>query len=687
MSGRTSICVVVVLTVSLWFFGCAASGNLVVVPSDVAQASVPEGKFQDVHAVYLYNIGYVHFDPVDIGNTYYPAYAYSQYAKIKLLTRAATEGYHYGNIFVRHLGDLLAVEAAVIKPDGSRKELGKSDFLTNILVKDIIPDRTPAIHFYETVIVFPGLEAGDVIEYHYTKRGQEPIWYFTEVDAPVMFSKFMIARPKQRAEIQPVIYDRHNLKPEYSEERGMATGMFGYMSVSRQATYDVWVAKNVPAILYEPGIPPETDLGSGVYVWQADKRWDWATLGNVYYKWFTQYGRFPAAPKELADKITQGISDPKTRAKAIYKWVKQNINIVPMDQISWVPRELEIPTIKISKVLEEKTATPEQIASLMWLMLQAVGVEATLVLSTDSERPEVEEGLPDVYQFSHPLLALPDGTLLDTTQRLCSFGMVPWGFEGRKALWVKGTSVSFKDIPVGGAEDNKREVFVKGSLELSGEAKVEVKSLIRGQMALAYRRLLVPMSPKEREGFIRDVAVATAEKADVDDFAIQNLEDVEQPLEIGVKYHAPGYADMMKDRMVVKTGVFLHHVACPVLKNRHGEPLEVCPKPVAETRQNPVKFLFKRLDEIDAKITFPLGYSLQTLPKSTRTKEIGKGTLLGVQTGYESADGKSIHVVRKFSINDLFVSKESYDNLRDLLRRFLAEKDTLLTLELPKLPD
>ena len=75
----------------------------------------------------------------------------------------------------------------------------------------------------------------------------------------------------------------------------------------------------------------------------------------------------------------------------------------------------------------------------MWLMLEAVGVDATLVLATNEGHPPVLEDLPDLYQFTFPFLALDEGILLDTTDRLCPFGKLYWEYEGRKALWIKAS--------------------------------------------------------------------------------------------------------------------------------------------------------------------------------------------------------------------------------------------------------
>ncbi|MFC1654293.1 hypothetical protein ACFL2F_00695 [Myxococcota bacterium] len=260
---RTPVWICVgLLTLSIALAGCAAGGGgFVVIPPEVEKAQAPEGKYPGVHAIYLYDIGFIHYDPIDIGNTYYPSYVYSRFSKIKLLTRASTESGHYGTIFVDHVDDLLSKKAAVIKPDGTRQELKDGDYTKTILVKDIVPDATPPINYYRTAIIFPGLATGDTIVYEYTRRFRELIWSFNHVDAPVLYSKYMAARPLQRAEVQPVIYDRHTLKPDKSEETGIATGMMGYVG-SRRATWDIWEARDVPPIVNQEANPPAVELAS-----------------------------------------------------------------------------------------------------------------------------------------------------------------------------------------------------------------------------------------------------------------------------------------------------------------------------------------------------------------------------------------------------------------------------------------
>ena len=665
--------------------GCGASAGFVLVPPEVEKADVPEGKYENVHAVYIYDIGFVHFDPIDIGVTFYPSYAYTRKARIKLLTRAATEGGHYGNIPIRHYRDeLYSKKASVIKPDGTRVDLKGGDFITTILIKDVVPGATPPINFCETVIIFPGLNPGDTIEYEYTMRGGYTLlWDFNKVDAPVMYSKYMAARPLRLSEIQPVIYDRHSLEPEKSIEKGIATGMMGYVG-SRQATWDSWEAKEVPPISWDSAMPSAVDLASRVRIWQGERRWDWNVLGTTYYKWFTHYGRYPSKTGELAKEVTKGVVAPRERAKAIHDWVKKNLNIQQHYYLTFVPRQYEITRIDIDELLEEKNASPERAASLMWLMMQAVGVEATLVLATHEDRPPAIQDLPDLYQFTHPLLALDDGTLIDTTNRLCPFGMVPWEYEGRKALWIKGESVSWRDMPKSSAADNSRKIEVTGEVGPDGSVKIEAKQTISGQMAYAWRRFYAPLKPKEVEDSVRELITTTADKAEVDEFTFNNIDDVDKPLELLVKYHVSSYADLLQDRMVLKAGAFVHHTVCPILGALSATPTYICPKPMTESRDNPVKFPFRRYDEMDIKISFPKTMLLQALPKGFRTRDIEKGTSLGLQTSYGSEGGKNLHVVRKYSVNEPYVDLKGYPKLRDMIRRYEAQKDTLVTLELPK---
>ena len=47
--------------------GCGAAGKFSIVPPEVAKAKAPDDKYKDVHAIYLYDIKNVHYDPIDIG--------------------------------------------------------------------------------------------------------------------------------------------------------------------------------------------------------------------------------------------------------------------------------------------------------------------------------------------------------------------------------------------------------------------------------------------------------------------------------------------------------------------------------------------------------------------------------------------------------------------------------------------
>jgi hypothetical protein len=675
-----------VLSAACLLGACAETADLVIIPAGVETATIPEAMTKNAHAVYYYDIGQVHFDPIDIDFTRGRFYAFTRYVKVKLLTRAATEGGMFGNVFLRHMGDLVAIQAYVEKPDGTRTELKAGDFVKTVLVKDAVPDSNQPIDFVETTIIFPGLEPGDVIGYQYTQRGYPSTWQFNHVSAPVLYSRFMMARPPFRVEIQPVIVNRHGLDIEQSKETGMATGLSGRVGVSQQAVFDVWTVKNVPAIQFEEGMPAAIDLSSYVGVWWFGRRYDWATLGEVYHGWFNHYGRPPSKVKEATDKVIQGIADPRARAKAIHDWVKVNLNILDYNQLTPVPREVEIDTVDIAKLLTEKNATPEEAANLTYLMLQSAGVDASLVLTSDEESAPVLEEIPSRGQFTHVLLAMPDGTWVDTTSRVCSFGALPWGFEGRKALWVKSGTAAFRDIPVSAPADNLRKVVVRGELSSEGQAKVEAKLELSGHMALAFRRLLVPMKPKEREDTLRSLVTASADGAELEGFELRGLDDVDRPLQIDLGYRVPRYAEVLRDKLLSKAGAFVHLLGCPILSRASGASLYVCPRAVTEGRVNPLRFPFKRLDEYDIQVALPAGFHLQAIPKGFRTRDLDKGTAVGMQTSYGlSDDQRTLLVPRKLSVNETFIDLEAYANLRAMLGRFQAQKDTLLTLELPKM--
>ncbi len=670
---RTLICLPVVLLIACSLAACTGGGTgLVIVPDKVKKATVADGEYKNVHAVYLYDVGFADFDPMDVGHSQYPTYQFSEYAKVKLLTRAATEGRRWGNRRVRHIGEMKEVEAWVIKPDGTRNKLGPNDIKSTVVIKDIVPGATPQIDLYETQIIFPGLEPGDTIEYNYTRRGRDTQWMFSKLEAPVKYSKFMLARPMRRIEIQPLIYDRHDLKPEKDEQQGIVKGMTGRIG-SRRATYDIWEVTDVPPLERERSMPPLVDVASRLRVWQGDRRWEWSALGETYWKWFNHYGKSAPKAKELADEALEGVgSDPKERAKAIHDWVKQNLNIQDYNQLSWVPRQIEIEVIDLGKLIKEKNATPEQAANLMFMMMQAAGVDAGLVLTTAYDDSPAEEGLPDLYQFTYPLLELPDGTMIDASDRFVPFGVVPFWFEGRKALSIKEGQVSFKDLPVSPPGANKVTRTIRGKLDPEGNAEVEVTVVSTGQRALGTRLAVGSMTPKEREVALQESITDAAPKAELGEFAFTDLDQPDKPVKLVYAFKVPRYAQVLRDKQVVKLGAFVHLTSCPEL--------------TSEKRTSGVWQRYKWQEEMDIQVAMPLGFSLEALPKGFRTRDYDTGTALGVQTSYGSPDGKVLHVIRKLSFNETYINPDTgYPIMRKMIQRYLAQKDTLITLKLPKM--
>lgn len=667
---RVMCCTFALLLPALLASACTGgSTGLVIVPDAVDKAQPDPDAYDNIHAIYLYNVGFADFDPMDVGNSKYPTYQFTEYAKVKLLTRAATEGRRWGNRMIRHIGEMKDIEAWVIKADGKRQKLGPKDFTSNILFKDIVPGATPPIHLYETTIIFPGLEAGDTIEYRFTRRGRDTKWTFSKFEAPVLYSKFMMARPMRRVEIQPVLYDRHDLGIEKSEDSGIVAGMTGRIG-SRRTTYDIWEARDVPPIEREAQMQPLVDVASRLRVWQGDRRLSWSTLGETYWKWFKHYGRAPGAAEAQAKKVLEGVgSAPRERAKAIHDWVKRNIAIKDHDQLSWVPRQIEIATIDIEELLEDKTATPEQAANLMWLMMKAAGVDAQLVLTTSQYDAEAEEGLPDLYQFTYPLLALPDGTFIDASDRWVPFGMLPFWFEGQKSLHIDEGQISFEELPESAPADNRLARTIRGKIDTEGVATVVMDSEFIGQLALRARSYYAGKTAEEREKALQEGIAESTPKAELGEWSIEHLEDADQPLALHIEFRVPGYADVLRDKMVIKLAAFVDHTYCPELTTTE--------------RDNPVWFPHRLQEDMDIKIDMPLGHHLKDLPKGFRTRHFDSQTAMGVQNSYGSPDGKDLHVIRKLSVNETFVGLDGYPLLRKMAQRYLGQKNTLVTVELP----
>ncbi|MBW1808165.1 MAG: DUF3857 domain-containing protein [Deltaproteobacteria bacterium] len=636
--------------------GCSLNTSIAI-PPDVAAATVPEHLKQGHDAVYLYDIGWVYYGPagLDIPSNL----VFTRLAKIKLLTRAATEAGKFGIISISHRGKFIELEAVIHKPDGSHRPLTKSDIVTTALHKS--RKRNQLENLYVTRIIFPDLNQSDIIEYKYTHGLSEAGWIFGHVDVPVLFSRYIVERSFEIFSFEKLLRDHQNLKPKKTTQT--LTGSVGFNK------HVSWTATNIPAIIQEPLMPPLIDLASSIVLWAKFSEYTLEQMSSAYFEWVTVHQECPRSIRQLVMKITTGVGGSSAKIRTIIDWVKTNIVVVNNGVISGVIPSMDPGDTNVENVLENRMATAEQAASLAWLMLHAAGIDTAIVLTSNADKSEFDDDVTDLTLCTHVFLALDDDgvKLFDLTDRFRPYDSFPTQFQGRRALWIEEDYFSLKNLPASQPTDNQTKISVDGQVEPTGDVVVTTKLVFSGEPANLLRKALSLANKQQQEAVMTRIIGKSVKNIEIRDLVFDDVEDPYQPLCMRVEFAVPKHAKIINGKMIMSLAPFINLIYTPPL--------------IAKSRTNQVLFPFVADHQLKASIRFPAGYRLATLPKGLSHKKDKPPFTIGLETIYKSSDNTSLEISRRFVINNRRVAVESYPALRDQVREFLEQNNTLVVLE------
>ncbi|MFV2071766.1 MAG: DUF3857 domain-containing protein, partial [Thermoanaerobaculales bacterium] len=291
------------------------------------------------------------------------------YTRIKVLTAEGTE---FGTISLVS-SDLLRtknIEGRTHLPDGSVVELTKdatfekeySDFYGTTLASVALPQVVP----------------GAIIEYRYRRYFDYILftnpWYF-QAEIPTLTSRVIFNLP-ETVRFHPV--EIPTLR-SVELQRDVKNTPFG-----NQITYTM---ENVPPVPDEPYrfpfedlssrvvVLPGTDYGSGT-PFPIFETWDSVVelaVGNDDYG-YVKFRRKSRDARAEARRVSSGIGGYLERAQAIYRWVRDEIDLGPYVGV-WVGKKTA------DSVLENHSAGVADKALLLEVMLREVGIKTAIAWS------------------------------------------------------------------------------------------------------------------------------------------------------------------------------------------------------------------------------------------------------------------------------------------------------------------
>jgi len=425
--------------------------------------------------------------------------------------------------------------ARVIKPDGEVISVGQkhirdvSKYLNFPLYSNV------RVH----IISFPEITDNAVLEYKIkTYRNQLVnkkdfcLTYPIQSYDPIIFCKFNISIPERRQLHIKNLNQEYNsfnadLRPKISQDQG-------------KKIYS-WEFKDIPEIIPEQQMSPASQINPSMVISTFDK-WD-----EVYQWWWKLASDKIKTDAVIKNKVTMlivGSKSDEDKARAIYNFCAQEIRYVAVEygQAGYEPHKAE-------EIFQNKYGDCKDKAILLVSMLKEAGLNAFPVLISTKDNNDLNEDFPSV-QFNHAIVALRIGgnyTFLDPTASTCTFNDLPSDDQKRKVLVFEEGGYKIIQTPLLPAKNNSVQDELKISANIDGSIEAWKKSLTFGYYDQGRRYWLTYTTPKLIEETLREKIQEVAVGAQLENYNIENVQDLNKPTVIDYKFKGNDYFSIAGD--------------------------------------------------------------------------------------------------------------------------------------------
>ncbi len=480
---------------------------------------------------------------------------------------------------------LSILDAMTTSPDGKVLSVEKN------AMKDSHPyadypayDRTMVKTF-----TFPGTSPGALTEYAFSLQSDRVMLDGAFADSFMMHRIQPSLSASYTLHLSPGLNLKYRvLNPDKNLPVSFTSGKEGENSVLR------WSTQNFGHVRYEPGMPPWGDLLPRLLLSTAS---DWSQCAD----WFLRLNGKNTEPtpviKELAEKLTRGLTTPSDKTRAIYHWVVGNIRYVYVS-MGFAGYE----TQSAEEILRDRYGDCKGGSSLLLALLKAAGIPACYAFLATNDQPKVVEDIPSMYQFNHCIVAVKQNQkewlFLDSVGKTTRFGTLPSMDQGVKALVLDSKKPIFVSIPISNGRTEFSEEEREVSLDEKGDALVSVRRRFGGSEESGERGFYQARSPEQIKISFQKEALQYAAGSELLDFSLGDPRNLEKPFSCRFRYRARENAIRAGDILVFRvpgfsTGMYLF------------DPTE---------RIHPVKAENGKYLE-RARITVPVGYRVRYLPK------------------------------------------------------------------------
>lgn len=194
------------------------------------------------------------------------------------------------------------------------------------------------------------------------------------------------------------------------------------------------------------------------------------------------------ALQEIAQRQTQGLTEPADKARALYDWVRKNIryNAVFIGAGGWVAHDID-------HILDKRYGDCKDHVLLLFSLLKAVGIDAVPALINAGQDYALNKV---VTTFNHVITYLPAlNVYLDATGTDIPYGELPFVDRGKPVVLARAQGSALAQTPVLTAQGNRVESRGEFTISANGTLEGTLRITASGRAAMLMQDKLAKIPP------------------------------------------------------------------------------------------------------------------------------------------------------------------------------------------------
>ncbi|WP_255496291.1 DUF3857 domain-containing protein [Mucilaginibacter sp. FT3.2] len=534
------------------------------------------------------------------------------------------------------------------KPIGkfSESDFEKTDYVNGFsLFED-----TKIKHYTPTISEYPY-----TVTYEYTTKSKQSLFF----DAWEPNSSTGVAVEKSTFVF--------SCKPDFNiryKELNMPSKVVTGTNKDKENTY-TWQLTNLKAIKSEPYSPNDNKYLSCVkiapekfnYLGVSGSFDNWNQMGKwVYDKLLVSRGGLPSSTADRMKQLTEGITDPKLKAKKIYEYMQ--------DKTHYISVQVGIGGFQpflASDVDQQNYGDCKALVNYTQALLKTVNIDSYYCLvKADAPKQSPLVDFASMDQFNHIILCLPFKN--DTTFLECTSQKIPFGFLGDftdDRLVLACTPQGGKLLhttqykPQNNLQQCKANFAINADGTLSGDMVTNFKGLQYDN-----RSFLAEEAPKEQVKMLQRIYAINNLEIDKYDFKLDK--SVQPMLTETIKLNARDYGSNNNGKIDFLVNATNRKTNTPhEVRNRHYD----------------LYINSGFIDEDEVTYTLPKDYHVDLRPANiTINKPFGSFSMS------TAVIGDQLIYKRKLQITDGTYSKEMYQEFVDFYQSVSETDNTNVTL-------